>query len=312
MKKMLKEILISPIFLVCLVLSIVGMAIFYFSYTNTSSSDNNHSYNIVYSADASKYDEDIELYKEQMERLDPKDRDYDYDKKWIEQHIMIYEELKVNNVYYSKVYDYGPGNIADRSIYQIKSFNIISILTIINLLVILYLVFTREFDNGMKVFIYGHTRYKEIIKKITISFGLTLGVYLLLFLLNLVFSLNFKQRLDYVLIVDDKAYIEQISTYVFKNIFLFSIYCISFIFFVIFAISLFTRKTVFTLLAFIGLCGLVFVLQLFNLPLVVFMGLVNQPEIISYSYYPLTRLSIIIPILGTIYGIYHFEHCDIK
>ena len=76
-------------------------------------------------------------------------------------------------------------------------------------------------------------------------------------------------------------------------------------------VSLFTRKTVFTFLAIIFVFGLVTIFSIFKIPLVVYFGLAYINDIIPYAYYPLTMLSIILPISVFGYGIYHFEKVDL-
>ena len=82
------------------------------------------------------------MYQDNLEKLNPKDSSYEWNKKNCEEMIKIYSELKVNNIDYSNAYDYGDGDPLDGNIYLIKSISIVTIIVLINFLVVLYLTFT--------------------------------------------------------------------------------------------------------------------------------------------------------------------------
>lgn len=310
MKKIFKEIITSPIFIICFSLSIIALLINFTVYSKSDLKYTSHYY-VAHCENIDDYDDIINIYIENLDKLNPKDQSYDANKKYLEDVIKIYQELKINNIDYSKAYDYGYGDPFDGNVYLIKSLSIVEIVVLINFLVVLYIVFTREFDNSRYIYVYEYTRYKTIIKKLLSIFIVSTITCFFMFGVNYLFSLHLDHDFSYVVLVQKEVSVQSISTYIFKDVFMFVLYIYAFMSILIGGISLFTRKTVFTIIAIMIIIGIVALSLLFKIPLVVYLGLANINDVIPYSYYPLTMISIVLPITLFVYGVFRFERIDL-
>ena len=310
MKKIIKEVLISPIFIICFSLSILALFINFFSYTRGNDHYSSH-YHVEYCENIQDYDDLILMYQDNLEKLNPKDPSYEWNKKNCEEMIKIYSELKVNNIDYSNAYDYGDGDPLDGNIYLIKSISIVTIIVLINFLVVLYLVFTREFDSKKYVFIYEYTRYKTLLKKMFVIFLYSIVLCVILLLVNYLFSLALPHKFTYVVFVEDNVEIIKIGEYIFKDVIIFIVYALLFVGILVSGISLFVKKSIYTLLLVLAIVGIVALFSIFRIPLVVYLGFASINEFIPHAYYSLTYISIILPILFLGSGIYYFEKKDL-
>lgn len=308
MIKQFKNIIISPLFIICFVGSIIALVFNYFNYNN-SDFDHHTKYSITYHENIEEYDEEIDYYKNVLDKLPKKERNYDEIKKNCEDIIKIYEELKNNNVDYKLVNDTFI-NEYDSTIFLINTRNIMLPIILINLIVIIYLIFTREFDNSRYVFIYGENRNNIIRNKLIVSFILSISLFLIYSLLNFIFASKFDSIYQYILTIEDSATFIKTGEYVFKYIFIYTLYNLLFFFLLFFGISLFTRKSLFSAIG-IGLVVSILAFLASFSKVLCYIGISIDFEIVPHNLYFLTLLFIIIPIGLLIYGVLNFRKCDL-
>ncbi len=309
MVKQLKNVIICPLFLIFLIGSIIAVVIYYFNYTN-SKYEQHYKYSINYHENINDYDDEINTYKELLNTLPVKEKNYDLIKKHYEDTIKIYEHLKIDNVDYMLVCDNISISEFDRTVFIANSKNVLFPIILINLAVIIYLIFTREFDNSRYVFIYGEKRISIIKNKILLSFMLSISLFLLYFLLIYIFSSKFDSTYKYVLAIDSTVEFISSDSYIVKYVFIYSLFNLLFFFTFFWGISLIARKSVITSISAIIVVGIFALLAKFT-DVSHYLGLMIDFEIVSHNLYFLTNLSIFIPITLLLYGVIHFEKSDL-
>lgn len=154
MIKQIKNILISPLFMITFIVSFIVIILNGISYINNTSRYTNQ-YDIVYSEDIVDYDKEIENLRIILDELSPKTENYDDIKTHYENEILIYEELKNNNIKYDEIYDFGYGNDSESFLYLLNSESPFIIIMIVNIIVLIYLSFNTDFDNSRYTVYFG-------------------------------------------------------------------------------------------------------------------------------------------------------------
>lgn len=309
--KLVRKIITSKIFIIVFVISVLLLGLNAISY-NKNSANYEHAYSIEYSLNTSYYDEKIDEINKMIESLDKLSDTYDSSFNYLVTQKNIYEKLKTNNIDYDKVYDFGYGFDSDRLSYLIYCQSLMVFLIVINGFVLLYLIFTREFDSGVFVHIYENTRYKIIIKKIMIFFILFIIEIFVLIGLNLIFSLSEDNRFSEVLIIRNNipAFMSDIKYILLFNIFNI-IYISLFLFSLFIGISLLVKKTGLVILFIFITIVLIFIFGLLKINIVPYLGLSVDFDILSIRMSLFIRIVILIPILFLIFCIYRFEKSDL-
>ena len=294
MIKQFLNVIMSPIFVITFVISIMVLLFNYIHFENDTEKYE-PKYVIEYYENANEYDVLIKMYEEKIEELTEKDKDYDELKNYFCNKIKIYESLKDNNINYKFVYDNGYGDNNDQFIFIYKSQTVLMLIMFVNLLVILFITFTTEFDNSRYIFVYQNYREKVLIKKIVLSIILNILLFLIYYLINYIFSLKLYSEFDYFLIIDNQAHFISISSYLLHYHFFLIFYNLMFISFIIWSIALFTKKTSYTLISILFLFIVCIPLYAFNFNLFNYIGLAIDFNVIPYDLSLYLRFLIIIP-----------------
>ena len=311
MKKMLREIFFSKLLLITFLISLVILVSSTIKYQNNITKENPY-YSIVYHDNIEDYEQEIINITEKLNDLDPRDISYDFDKWYLEKEIQIYNELKSNNISYSSVMDQGYETIDDRIAYMIIETDVLLYVILLNMIVVIYLIFTREFDSSGASLIYSHTRYKIVLNKLLFSALVSIGLYIIYFMFVYIFSKSFNNDYSYVLV--EKKYsvsIVKSGVYIFTYIFMQKLYFTLFAFILMFASAIFLHKSLPSLLLFSLIAGAIVLMNFLGLDLITYFGL--ELDCLKYSVLTnrLSHLSIIIPISLLGYGIYNFEYQDL-
>lgn len=315
MIKQIKEIITSKLFIFIFLISLFSLCIYSINYSKTT---NNYypSYSINYSRNIEDYDEEIEELREKIDALDESynsKEDYESSKKYYENMISIYESLKQNNIDYSYVYDFGNGSEAEFLLYLNSSQNIITLLLIINGLVLIYLLFSKEFDNNSYSMIYSQTRYKIILKKLGVFAIFIIFEMLVLILLNLFISNTLMDRTfsEVLVLHNNNVKYISISNYVFNYNVMSIIYNTIFMLIILLTCCLFFKKTLYVLISAIVIFVIYILLNFLCKDILVYLGLSLDFDILSYYGSILIRLIILIPISLLVGSVICFEKADI-
>lgn len=201
MKKIIKNVIKSKLFLITIVISIFTL-MFYNIWYQKNSIKEEHYYNIEYCENIDDYDIKISQLQVMIDNLDYKDINYENNKKYLEEMILIYKELKDTNIDYTYVYDFGYGMDENSITYMINSESIFIIILIINIIVIIYLCFSCEFDNNSYIFIYSKFRFKKIFTKVFTILLLFIYMFIFYSILNRLLSFVFDNNYNYILIMN--------------------------------------------------------------------------------------------------------------
>ena len=309
MIKQVKLVITNYFFLLIFILSILLLVINYFTYSNSISSNHESLYNITYSENISDYDIEITNLRRIIDSMDKKTVDYEKTKKYLEDEILIYEELKKNNIDYSMIYDQNGSKTNDRINYIYLSHSFLFLIVTLNIICVIYIAFTNEFDNSRFTFVYGHKRKKIVFTKIFSSFLIVNLFFLIYYLLNIVISFKFNDVNAFVLLVSDRAYFLDVFKYILFD-FIYILYNLWFIFAFVWAISLFAKKTLYSLTIIIVIIGLLAIIPI-SQNLFAYVGLALNFEIVPFSLIWISRISIFIPISLMFIGTIYFDKSDL-
>lgn len=295
MKKIFKEIFTSKLYLTIFIVSVLIIIVHFIIYNNNVSKYEKW-YQIDTATDVAEYDEEIDLLNDAINNLDKKDENYSENKKYIEDEIKIYEELKKNNIDYNSVYDYGIGNSDERIIYLNNTNAIFKFILIINIIVIIYICFTREFDSSIYSLIYTNGRGKMVLKRVGCFFVTVVVSYLVYLGIILFFSSVFESDLSYVLVIDsNEALFESLSTYISKDYVFQNLYIVVFASLILWSISLIANKTLYVIGGFALFAILYIGLEYANLPVTTFLGLKIDYSLFNYGIDNILKLWILLP-----------------
>lgn len=313
--KLIKEIITSKLFIFIFLASLFALCAYSIKYSKTNNTYN-ALYNISYSQNIDDYDEEIIEYKEKIEALNESyysKEDYELYKKYFENAIVILENLKEHNKDYSTVYDFGSGKDSDFLLYLINSESILTFIILLNGIVLIYLLFSREFDSGIYSMVYSNTRYKFVLKKIAVFllfliFEMVIFICFNLFVSKMLMDKTFSE----VLILHDKniKYIS-IKNYIFNfNISLIA-YRVFFVLFLVLAFELLFRKSIYMVLSSIIICALFIILYFLNQNITASLGLSINFDTLSFNTSIIIRFLILVPFSLLIFSIFKFEKIDL-
>lgn len=309
MIKELKKILSSPLLIITFSASLLIIFVNFLIY-QSSDFDYMSKYDVVYSENIEDYYEEINKYNNLILSMDEKTFGYEYYKNHYIEMVKIYDELVNNNIEYSTVYDFGYGNINDRSVYLYLSNSFMLLIIVINVISIVYLAFTRDFDNSRYAFLYGSDRKKLLLNKIISSFLIVLILFLTYFLINFVFSLKFDIKYQNVLIVSDKAYFMKVFEYLIKYVFCHLLYNMIVLFLVFWIFAIVLKKTI-NFFIFILVVGVLLFIFPFTNYLFSYMGMAQMYEIISFELIGVAKIFVIVPIGILIIEMFLFNKIDL-
>ena len=309
MIKEMKKIISSPFFTLIFILSIVLLLVNYFVYQN---GDFNYQprYEITYSENIEEYDERINYYNDLIDSMDEKMYRYDYFKNKYLDTIKIYEQLKLNNNDYSIIYDFGFGNVNDRGVYLYSSNSFMLLIIVLNVLTVLYLAFTRDFDNSKYMFIYSGKRSRVVLNKILSSFCILNLSFLIYFVINVIFSMKFEAKYQLFLVSGKEINMLKTNYYVFCNIFLHLLYNLWFLFVVFWTIAICMKKTL-VYLIFIMIFGLFISIIPISNNIFTFIGLSLSYNLIPFEVINYAKIFILIPIGLLLASLFYFEKRDL-
>lgn len=310
MLKNIKNVIISPIFIIQILISLTVIIVYSINYKNNIR-DYETQYDVTSYEDVSKYDEEIEDLYHLLDIMESQDKDSPEMEKHIKDTIKIYESLKEDNKDYSKVYDYGYENANDSLSYMLSVKEIMIIILLFNIISIIYLSFTREFDNHRFVFIYDDKRIKTVLKKIATSLILLSACFIVYYILYVVCANMFESNFKYVLIVEDKARFINVSEFKFNCIFAYILYVTIFLFMLSWTIVLFLRKSIISGLVIAGIALIYILLRSFKVDIFSYFGLVINFNDIRYNFVNVFRLFILLPLLSSIGGLIYFDKSDL-
>lgn len=314
MKKLIKEIIINKLFIAWMIFSVFSVLGFYINYQTKMVS-----YDKYFMIEEYKTIEEMKANKEsiieKINKLDKTEKDYSHYYKNLTDTLRIYESLEEQYLSYEQVYENISNDYYDDEITFMNSIrNLIFIVSIITIILLIYIIFTREFDFGMYIFKFANNKRKiELLKKFSIVFLTTLAYYLIVYGLCRIVSINFKDNYNYVLIMDrSAAHFIGKEKFLFKYVFILNIYTITFFMLFLSSIAILGKKTLkFILYAFISF--IVFGIILFITPLPTILGmeydLVNIG--ISLNAHNFTKLFIVLPVIIFIIIVYRFEKVDL-
>ena len=223
---------------------------------------------------------------------------------------MQFRELKINNVDYTKVYDL-TSNVSDRTSYLDSSIGIMIIIGILNIIMIIYLSFTVEFDNSRYIYIYTDKRSTIIIRKITTIIVMFLSLFSIYYFLNYLISLKFASHYLYFLEINKKASFINIGSYLLHYNYFYILYMLLSILFILISIAFLLKKTISTIAgSFIFILALALI-SLINANAFVYCGFSINMELINYNLGILLRLILIIPITLSLVSMKHFARADL-
>ena len=309
MIKELKKILSSPLLIITFSASLLIIFVNFLIY-QSSDFDYMSKYDVVYSENIEDYYEEINKYNNLILSMDEKTFGYEYYKNHYIEMVKIYDELVNNNIEYSTVYDFGYGNINDRSVYLYLSNSFMLLIIVINVISIVYLAFTRDFDNSRYAFLYGSDRKKLLLNKIISSFLIVLVLFLTYFLINFIFSLKFDIKYQNVLIVSDKAYFMKVFEYLIKYVFCHLLYNMIVLFLVFWIFAILFKKTI-NFFIFILVAGVLLFIFPFTNYLFSYMGMAQMYEIISFELIGVAKIFVIVPIGILIIEMFLFNKIDL-
>ena len=309
MIKELKKILSSPLLIITFSASLLIIFVNFLIY-QSSDFDYMSKYDVVYSENIEDYYEEINKYNNLILSMDEKTFGYEYYKNHYIEMVKIYDELVNNNIEYSTVYDFGYGNINDRSVYLYLSNSFMLLIIVINVISIVYLAFTRDFDNSRYAFLYGSDRKKLLLNKIISSFLIVLILFLTYFLINFIFSLKFDIKYQNVLIVSDKAYFMKVFEYLIKYVFCHLLYNMIVLFLVFWIFAIVLKKTI-NFFIFILVVGVLLFIFPFTNYLFSYMGMAQMYEIISFELIGVAKIFVIVPIGILIIEMFLFNKIDL-
>lgn len=297
MKKMFKEILCSKLFILVTIISVILITFHFIKYENTTAKYEQW-YMIETKKDTADYDEMIEKIKIKIESLDTNDKYYEDNLKYLNDELMIYQSLKQNNIAYESVYDFGKGYSDDKNLFVLSTNVIMLSILVINALLIMYIIFLREFDNYSYSFIYTNNKNKIILQKILSSFIAASIIFVFYLILIFTISNVFENEFSYVLIIDrNNAYFEKIGIYILKNYILQIYYNMMFILLVCWMIAFIVKSS----LRFLISTGVLFtfyvLLQYLSVKINVYLGLHIDYSLFNLGYENLMKLVILFPIL---------------
>jgi len=248
MKKLFNEVITSKVILLWFIISAIIFILFFYNYQNKI--ENDGSIQLMYSI--SDYNNEQELNELtddillQRNELDENNSEYKNNYKYLDNLLKIYKELQVTNINYSDVNQNIPGTYtANQSSFIINAKTIIYTCTIILVFLLVYIVFTREFDSSIYMFIYSKDRIKPIIERFMVILVVALLYYLFMFSILYITSLSFESVYNYILVVDsNRCYFIETNHYLFQYVVLNSIYIIIFCTTTIFSLVLLCRKTI--------------------------------------------------------------------
>ena len=135
--------------------------------------------------------------------------------------------------------------------------------------------------------------------------------FIMLFIIDYLFANRFSSKFNYVLIIDSKAHIISISSFMITYT-SYMYYFMLFVFLLAWSISLIARKTVNTFIGYVILTIIFIILFVFKINIMPYIGLALAFEFVDYNYIYLTRLSIIIPIIVLSLSVLKFEKSDLQ
>ncbi len=309
MIKQFKNVISSYLFLTIFIISLIFLVINYFTYQN-SDFKYYSKYDISYSENIDDYDLEIDNLNHMIDSMDEKMLKFEYYKEYYSNKIKIYENLKEDNIDFDTIYDFGYGAVNDKTVYIQSSNSFLLLIITINVLMIIYLAFTREFDDAKYMFVYGSSRRKKLICKLIISFLLVNILFIIYYFINCLFSLKFDSKFQYVLIMGSDINIIKTSFYLFKYNFLYLLYNLWFLFAFLFALAILVKKTIYFVSSTLAIAFLLIVIPN-NQNLFSYIGLSMNFEIVSFDFYDITKIAILIPFIFLIFSTYYFEKMDL-
>lgn len=312
MIKNLKNIILSPIFIIQIIISLSVLIVSFVNYKNNIDKDVYSGYDIIYSEDISAYDDEIKDIEETIEELRMEDRlddnilEYQTDRK------KIYEALKLNNIDFEQVYELSIINYDDSTSFLENTNYIFLILLFFNIISVIFLSFTREFDNHRFVYIYEDKRMKTMIKKILSSLIIITILFILYYIVYKVCANSFNKLFTHVLnFEDDKAEFIEISSFELNHILWKTIYCFVFMLALLWASALIGKKSIIFAIISIGIFLLALVFHFTGIGILPYIGFDNNLQTVGYHYLWIPRIAIILPLSLFGLGIWYFNRCDI-
>lgn len=316
MKKLLKEILTSKIFFIWIIISILSQVYFFTNYEKdivNSRPENNYYLVLSYETKEELLENKNEVI-EQMNKLDISSKDYELNYSILLETLKIYTELERSDVNYSDVLENMTNdNYDDRTTYNIRIEGMLMVEALITIIILIYIVFTREFDCGVYSIIYSDDRKPILIKKIAVIFIGVLIYYFLSFLISYIISLNYDTEYKYMLMLDkNKAHFIKSNFYLFKYCFLLNLYRIIFISILFTGLAIFNRKTIRFILCIFVVLIIIIVMSSTTLLLTI-LGFIDDLVVANMTKlsFDLAKLFIVIPISLLVYSIFHFDKVDL-
>lgn len=297
MKKIFKELIVSKMVMIIFILSIL---ILLFQYVGYRSCDNSYMnwYDIEHCENITDYSIIVRELNESKTYIDEKSEEYDQIIENIDNRILIYQALENNNVNYTKVYD-GISDAEDSSVYILSTSVILKVILVVNIVIIVYSCFTREFDNFSYTIIYTNNRGLQIFKRVLCSFNFTILIFSIYTLLITIFSTFFDKEFSYILVLDcKKAVFENFTKYLFIYYYLQNLYYLAFIFLLIWTLALLFNNTLKSIIAFMILLVVYVLISYLKLNIGVYLGMMLDYEITSYRIIHVFKLFIMLPIFS--------------